>query len=237
MKVSEIIRFLAVALLLVSLASCQKEYEVVATVFRSGFEADEPTVLDNIPYAQFLEYDNSRMLGVYHNGGFEMHFVDLPDHDLLRIDFDLYIIDSWDGNKTSVSGPDRWFMESRREWTREEPASVDDFLYETSFSNAGDPEESPCLVEFGCSFQSYPGRYPSSNLPRTGIRRRINGFCHFDDLDNGTSVYRISQTIVHNFNELHLFFYDSLVQVNTQVKPCDESWALDNLTIRAIAEN
>lgn len=233
MKVSLVIKGLTATLVALLSFSCQKDYELVSEIYSSDFE-EEP--FGGLTGAKVVEFNGSQMLGNYHDDGFQLHLIDLPDHKLLRIDFDLWIIDTWDGNNNGDNGPDRWFMEVKKEWEIDEH-SIGDFMFETTFSNTGDHAVTPCFEELGCAFQSYPGRYPSYNFPRTESIGQANGYCWNQDLPNGATLYQISQTIFHDFSELHLFFYDSLVQEIASTKHCNESWALDNLQIIAIDQN
>ncbi len=233
LRISILIKIIGLSVLASSMISCQKEFEIVATIYENNFEDGEPWI--ELTNAQVLEFNDSRMLGNYHDGGFEVHMIDLPDHQILQFEFDLYIIDSWDGNNVSSGGPDKWFMEVKKEWDFNQP-SVEDFKFETTFSNAGDPSRGLCFQELRCIPQSYPGPFPSFNLPRTDAVEEVNGFCLHRDRSNGAMRYRISQSILHDYSELHLYFYDSLVQDNAFSEPCDESWAIDNLSIRAFDE-
>lgn len=233
MKVLSKRRGLGLLLLSFLCISCQKEFDVVFEVYRTNFELDESDL--ELTNQQYIDFDNSRMIGNYHDGGFEFHQIDLPSHSFIRVVFDLYILDSWDGNNMDAGGPDRWFMVSRRKWKIDQ-ISQGDFEFETTFSNAGDPSRYDCFQEIGCKLQSYPGAYPSFNFPRTGAAEEFFGLCGKADLENGAMRYRVSQTFPHEHSEIHLFFYDSLVQDNAFSEPCDESWAMDNLRIFAIDE-
>ncbi len=220
-------------MIFMTILSCQQEFEFAAVIYENDFE--DSTTFNGLTRHMTLQFDNSQMLGNYHDGGFELHMIDLPDHEILQFEFDLYILDSWDGNNAGNNGPDRWFMEVKREWKFNDQ-SAEDFKFETTFSNTGDPSRGLCFQELHCIPQSYPNRFPNFNLPRTEAVSRMNGLCLHRDRSNGASKYRITQTIFHDYSELHLFFYDSLVQDNAFSEPCDESWALDNLRILAFDE-
>ena len=230
-KLFPYLRVLGLSSLFFVTLSCQKEFEIVSVIYENNF--NDTTQYSGITNALPFEFNNSLMLGNYHDGGFRLDLIDLPSHQILQFEFDLYIMDSWDVNDNN--GPDRWIMEVRKEWDFDQ-RSVEDFIFETTFSNTGDPSRSLCFQELYCNLQSYPNQFPSFNLPRTGAIEELNGYCHNDDLINGTMRYRITQTILHDYSELHLFIYDSLVQDNAFSEPCDESWALDNLKITAFDE-
>lgn len=232
-RISVLAKMTSISIIAMTMMSCQKEFEFVSTIYQNDFE--EGDSWDGLFNSQVIEFNNTRMLGNYHDGWIQLHLTDLPTHSILRFEFDLYILDSWDGNNTGNNGPDRWFMEVKKEWEYEQN-SIEDWKYVTTFSNAGDPSRGLCFQELGCVPQSYPDRYPSFNFPRTGADQEMNGRCLQDDRPNGAMLYRFSQTILHDYSELHLFIYDSLVQDNAFSEPCDESWALDNLRITAFNE-
>lgn len=214
------------------LTSCQKEFELIGEVYSQDFESEEFGA--ELINAKPFEFNGSTMAGNYHRGGFELHLTDIPDHNLIQVTFDLYILDSWDGNISGISGPDKWFFESKRERAFRK-SSVEDFRFETTFSNTGDPNVFPCQGNF-CLKQSFPDRFPDLHDPRTGSVQRLQGFCHNRDRNNGTTRYRLSFVFRHDHEEIHLFFYDELIQDNAFSKPCDESWALDNLSITTFEE-
>jgi PKD repeat protein len=88
--------------------------------------------------------DGNRFLGAFNNQQVTLNLSGIPNHNTLKVEFDLYIIRSWDGNSETV-GPDFWDLQ------------IDDVSYvHTTFSNNPD-----CV-------QSYPDNYSSTHSPHTG---------------------------------------------------------------------
>jgi len=196
--------------------ACNKNVSNEVVVYHNDFETND---LSNITNGIISTYNNSAVLGQYNNGNFILTLNNLPKHDLITITFDLYIHDSWDGNKKAPDGPDIWEMF----------VNGDPFIY-TTFSNA------PCAAPDFCSPQSYPADYPNDyNNPRSGAYRTdLPGVCSWKSDPNGTSLYKISKTFRNSDSKLVLQCVDKLVQTNTADPKCDESWSVDNINVKAI---
>lgn len=195
--------------------SCHKNTSNVTVVYNNDFETSD---LTNITNGVTIPFNNSTVLGNYNNGGFTLLLKDLPGHDLITVSFDLYIHDSWDGNKTAPDGPDIWTM------------LVDGSQYiNATFSN------SDCGPSQFCSPQSYPMNYPNDyNNPKAGASRvDLPGLCAWSFSNHGTTLYKIVKTIKHSESTLKLQCIDKLVQTNSATPKCDESWSIDNLTVKA----
>ncbi len=205
-------------ILLFTLSSCSKTVQKATEVYFNDFETGN---LDDIKNGYLYEYNGSTVLGRYNQSGFELLLTNLPTHDLIEISFDLFIHDSWDGNKLGidgVDGPDIWKM------------LIDEELYiNASFLNIA------CVNANGvfCPPQSYPANYPNSNnYPRKGAYRiNLPGACH---PEGTTTWYKITKTISHSKSTLLLQCVDQLVQKNTDDPNCDESWSIDNIKVNAI---
>ena len=152
------------------------------------------------------------------------------------VSFDLYIHGSWDGNFNGNSEksrvPDKWIMEFKPEMDLYN--HPDYYKYETTFSN------SPCFGNY-CLKQSYPNLYPFSNNPKTGsfttdLPRKCNGFFG----GPSTSLYKIEKGFKSSGKAVVIRFYDELWQPNAiddkgiPQQKCDESWSMDNISIRVI---
>jgi len=206
--------FLLVFLLLLQI-SCKTHVQNEVEVYNNNFESNN---LSNIDNGIVSLYNGSSVLGQYNNGYFNLTLHNLPKHDLATISFDLYIHDSWDGNKTAPDGPDIWQM------------LVDGNTYiNTTFSNL------PCIAGNFCSPQSYPSNYPNNyNNPKTGAYNTdLPGVCS-QARPNGTTLYKITKTFTHTSQTLLLQCLDKLVQTNSPDPKCDESWSVDNITIKVI---
>jgi len=199
------------------IGSCNKSTVSNETVvYQNDFETND---LSNITNGTITQFNNTSVLGRYNDTSFTLSLKGLPNHDLITISFDLYIHDSWDGNKATPDGPDIWGM------------IVDNspYIY-TTFSN------SDCSPGNFCSPQSYPLDYPNNyNNPKTGaFRTDLPGACSWASSTHGTTMYKISKTFKHSEKTLMLKCWDKLVQPNTIDPKCDESWSIDNINVKAI---
>jgi len=216
MKSKKIIQeIFSISLALLFLTTCKKFPQEERVVYTNDFEQ---TDLKGISGGVLAVFNGSKMLGRYNNSGFNLSLDNLPKHDLIKITFDLYIQDSWDGNSKGdgkvIAGPDLWQMK------------LDGDTYiNTTFSNT------ICNGVY-CLMQSYPHNYPYNNEPKTGVLQGdLPGVCHFSGIPGGTSLYRIERIISHKKNTLFLEFQDMLKQSNVTNPLCDESWSMDNLII------
>ncbi|MDB5288260.1 MAG: hypothetical protein JWR05_3209 [Mucilaginibacter sp.] len=201
---------------LIFIFSCKKNVNNEVEVYNNDFESGN---LSNIDNGIINQFNGTAVLGNYNNESFALTVGNLPKHDLVRVSFDLYIHDSWDGDKIAPDGPDVWKM------------LIDGNPYiSASFSNEA------CGVGVFCPPQSYPLDYPNNNSnPKAGAYRTdLPGFCHLIKDPNGTTLYKIEKIIRHSNKTLLLQCLDKLVQTNTADPKCDESWSIDNIKIKAI---
>ena len=134
----------------------------------------------------------------------------LPSHDSLSIEFDLYIINSWDGN--GAPGPDNWDLE------------LDNTpILETTFSNSDHQADQS-------NNQLYPNipyttnsTYTSPNYgSRTGASQ-VGSVITGNSLSN-FSLYEIKKTIPHTSNTATFNFFSN-------ASGNDEVWAIDNVKV------
>ncbi|RZK40541.1 MAG: hypothetical protein EOO90_14795 [Pedobacter sp.] len=209
---------ISILLICFFLASCAKEVKNEQQVYFNDFEGQNTNGISN---AVTENYNGTTVLGRYNASGFDLSLSDLPAHKLVEISFDLYIHDSWDGNKNSkgIDGPDLWKM------------IVDGNLYvNATFSNED------CDNSGFCPPQSYPSDYPNANQnPKAGAANpNLPGVCNLAGKVGGTTLYKITKTIEHSKASLLMQCRDQLIQTNTPDPKCDESWSIDNLSIKVI---
>ncbi|MEJ7691806.1 hypothetical protein [Daejeonella sp.] len=205
--------------LIVFFAAC-KGIPEEAVVFTNDFEKGVPV---NIVNGKVEEYNGTGVLGRYSEEGFTVEVKDMKAHDMIKITFDLYIHDTWDGNAVSPNGKDIWIMNIDR-------GSV---IY-ASFANGG------CT---NCT-QSYPDIRPAFfnnifnfalNKPNSNaIKTDLPGACALKDSKGGTSMYRIQRTFLHTASTLDLGCFAGLEDPDPANKNCNESWSVDNMRITAI---
>ncbi len=159
----------------------------------------------------------------------------LPAHGRVQVAFDLYIIRSWDGNRTSTAselarlagleaafsaasqgsspdtivGPDEWSFKAAGQT-----------LLHTTFSN-WDP------VRFPWARQAFPGAFPGGDYPSQTGAVTTGGLCYsYLGLPGMDSIYHLTYTFDHAAPTLTLDFTAAGLQEIT-----DESWGLDNVQI------
>ena len=201
-------------------------------VYFNDFEEEDLTKIDG---GGFIDFNNSKVLGDFNNDGFTLFLENVGDHDFVFISFDLYIHGSWDGNFNGFANndkPDKWTMEFKPDMTLFKDPSSDSFT--TTFSN------SPCWPDY-CMRQSYPESYPFENNPQTGsFKVNLEKRCPDSFFGGKTSLYQIEKGFKSSGDNIVVRFYDELYQpnaINIYGEPeqkCDESWSLDNLSIRVI---
>ncbi|MCJ8209808.1 hypothetical protein MUY27_08815 [Mucilaginibacter sp. RS28] len=210
------------ALVLIALLmgnSCAKQVKTDTVVYSNDFESGN---LKDITSGTIEVYNGTHVLGRYNKGSFTLNLNGLPKHDIIKISFDLYIHDSWDGNRSfadNAYGPDMWKMQ------------VDNQTYiNTTFSN------DTCQPGYICPAQSYPLDYPANNNPKTGaFRTDLPGVCTQQPGVRVTTQYKIEKTIVHNAGSVKLQCLDELIDKYEADQKCSESWSIDNLVVKAIA--
>ena len=191
--------------------------------------------LDNIDGGSTMQFNNTIVLGNYNNDGFTLFLDKIGDHDYVFVSFDLYIHGSWDGNFNGFSEndkPDKWILEFKPDMNLYKDPSSDNFT--TTFSN------SPCWPNY-CLRQSYPENYPFENNPKTGAMKvDLVETCPNSFFGGKTSLYKLEKGFKSSGNSIVVRFYDELYQPNAIDKngipqaKCDESWSLDNLSVRVI---
>lgn len=151
---------------------------------------------------KFLGEEGYATLGILGNNA-HLNLTGLTPHTQVRLTFDLYIIQSWDGNEAVQWGPDYWELKQ----------GTSSLLY-TTFANA------PLR-------QSYPGNYLSDNPRQTGAA----GVNTLGYPGNGTtspygdSTYQLTYTFDHSGDvALHFHHWSAL-------SGQDEYWGLDNVKV------
>ncbi|MBI1842659.1 MAG: hypothetical protein HYR88_17610 [Verrucomicrobia bacterium] len=148
-----------------------------------------------------------KFLGPFGNAGTKLSLSGIGAHDHVQISFDLYIIQSWDGNNPSV-GPDRFLVKVGGGST----------LLDTTFGST-----------VSGVYQSYPGAFGSSYPPLTGSTEH-GTLGYLWGVAPADSVYHITLSFPHTSSSVAIEFSGLNLQDLT-----DESWGLDNVVVKAIA--
>jgi hypothetical protein len=167
---------------------------------------------------------NRKFLGEF-GAGSTLVLNDLPAHNVLLAKFDLYIINSWDGNAPCCGdGPDIFSVVE----------SKTNVLLRTTFSTH-ELRDRPATERS----QAYPAAYPGAFLPWStgcseantlGYDRWWLGWSDLSGRYNSDCVYHIAKAISHSSKHLELSFSKGWDTINVQ----EESWGLDNLSIAAL---
>jgi hypothetical protein len=209
---SSLCYFLLCLMLVILHSSCQDRLESQQIVYSNNFGQLD---LRNFENGRLFIFLGDTLLGFYNNEEVSVTIPDLPGHNVLKVEIELWVHDSWDGNPDDgVNGPDYWFM------------NVDDKeVLRTTFSN------SPCASTF-CLKQSYPQDYFRQNNPKAGaIQTNLPGLCLFGAFQNYSTRYRISRMISHSTDSVKITLGDELLQTNSPDPLCDESWSVGKIEV------
>lgn len=158
--------------------------------------------------------DSTRQfLGRFADGTVSLSLSALPAHTSLSLDFDLFIMSSWDGDGPEPGTPDIWSL------------SVDGgpTLVHTTFSN------------FAGRTQDYPDGYDdvpdgAINPPKAGaVEVNTLGYPAFANFPGGDCVYHMHFDIPHTASSVMFSFVGGPGLTSV----ADESWGLDNVEIVA----
>ncbi|MFZ4796121.1 MAG: PKD-like domain-containing protein [Bacteroidia bacterium] len=155
----------------------------------------------NVPTIK--NYNGENVLGYLNNQQAVYSLSNLPNHDMVQIDFDLYIHDTWDGNNGNGT-PDLWKM------------GVDGTnIINTNFSN------------ITWNTQAYPNNIPASNAHNSGfVTNNLPAACNIGG-GSPTTKYHISRVVPHTANALSIV----LEALNLETV-CNESWSIDNFEVQ-----
>jgi hypothetical protein len=183
-------------------------------VYFNDFESGEPNSIETYSWLngsfgptadkRIVTYNGSKMLGRFNNGLILLNLTGLPPHQVLQVEFDLYIEDKWRNDlwKMTFDGAD---------------------VLLTGFSNIDSVKQAyPNWLGNGTSLSPAGANAQNTQLP---------GFCSLASAPNGTSIYRIVRTIEHKGDTFQFVCSDAGGVLNDF---CQRSWSLDNLKISVI---
>ncbi|MDY0056448.1 MAG: PEP-CTERM sorting domain-containing protein [Methyloversatilis sp.] len=173
------------------------------TVYSNDFS----TAADGFSSSSRSTSNGESFLGRFGRGTVSLSLADLAAHDSLVLNFDLYIIQTWDGNGPEGGAADYFSVEI--DGTQ---------VFYTSFAQYG-----------GRNTQAYPNNAGAlgdggSFAPRTGAYAQNH--LGYGSGDFGDSTYRISLTLDHIAPDATIRFTSLQNQGMS-----DESWGLDNVSV------
>jgi hypothetical protein len=195
-------------------SGCFKSIPSKKIIYQNDFETNDTRHIEiwspagRIDSSKVISYNGSRVLGRFNNNLVSIKCDTLPEHNTLKIEFDLYIHDQWDGDYLrpgSGGVPDVWNM------------TIDGYtIYQTTFSN-------------GIYHQSFPDNYNgySQNPAHSNAWELLPGVCANAGKPDGTAHYKIEYITTHT-GPLKLEFNDAVQPFNSL---CLKSWSIDNLKI------
>jgi len=192
--------------------ACTDKIESEKVVYSNNFGQMNLKDLEN---GRLFVFYGDTLLGSFNNEEVSLTLRDLPRHNILKIEIELWVHDSWDGNPDDgIGGPDFWYFKINEEE-----------VLRTTFSN------SPCSSTF-CLRQSYPNDYFRQNIPKTGaIQTNLPGLCLFGASSNYTTKYRLIRLVSHEGNSVKITMGDELKQTNSSDPVCDESWSVGKIEV------
>ncbi len=199
---------------------CTKNLPTKTEVFNTNFENnkfDEFEISNPngvVAINPTFVFNGTTVYGPFNTNYVQLHITNLPFHNALRVEFDLYIHDNWKGNfkEPGRTSPDLWTL-----------ALDNSTLMNTSFSNVNG------------YYHSFPDNYVDSlnPYPAKGNAYESNLPARCSNLVNspGTSKYKIDMVYAHTINSAYYGFTDA---IQAQFSICNKSWSIDNIVVTAI---
>jgi len=178
--------------LLILLTSCTKDLTDVTVVYENNFNNGDPKGIVTagwlsdfafgiFPFNKITNYKNLKMLGVFNNTRIDLHVDKIPEHAIIKVEFDLYLHDNWKNELwlMTFDGQNRLL---------------------TGFSNdSNTPQAYPNWLNSGPTF-------PAGNHAQEIY---LPGVCSLKDNKRGTSKYKIVHTMQHQSKTFHLSLSDA----------------------------
>jgi hypothetical protein len=193
--------------------SCFKNLTTTNIVYENNFENNElktigvigwnSTVTAVIPLneVRILKFNNTNVLGPFNNNQIQLSLQNMPEHEFLRVEYDLYLHNKWNNDL----------------WTMSFDGQIQII---TGFSNnASIPQSYPNWLGNGSPLTAAGSDAVNTNLP---------GICTLVSSTNKTTMYRIISTIQHSNSTFAFTCSDS---GGTPNDTCTRSWSFDNFKV------
>lgn len=217
---------LAYLLFILLFSGCLSNQADETTVYFSDFEKDDFAIERSIDRSfvtyhnsseRFFNFNGSRNLGRFERGGITLNLEGLTEHQFVRVKFDLYIHDKWEGSGLRGNNEDVFIL------------NIDDSnIYFSSIVNT------KCLTK-GCqSRQSFPSKIDGTSNPENAnvFNPRLPGVCHYINEAGGSKLIRIVELHPHSSKNLRINIGADIKESGSDL--CLKSWSLDNLDISII---
>lgn len=199
------------------LSSCFKNITERNIVYFNDFEnLDRPNInvydgVIPVDSSKITLFNSNHVLGRFNSNLVLFEMDNLPNHNAIKIEFDLYLHDNWKGNFVAPgrTSPELWY------W-----ALDNNLIYSTSFSNENFE-------------QSYPKNYQIGMINNKALSNAwgvMPGICSKAGQDKGTSMYKIEYITSHKGAIKLAFNNDASIPFSL----CEKSWSLDNLKLTVI---
>ncbi len=197
-----------------SLLSCSKNVPdrilAYSNEFESGFTKDFTILGANgvEDSLKITEFNKNKIFGRFNSNAVVFKRDTLPEHNIIKIEFDLYIHDDWRGNYLAPGAtiPDLWQFKLDNN-----PLLI------TNFSN-------------GTQDQLFPNNYTATLTNNKALSNSwavFPGICSKAGQNNGTSFYKIEYITSHK-GGIELVFQDVPFSATSL---CMKSWSIDNLKL------
>ncbi len=150
---------------------------------------------------RITEFNNNIVLGKLNNNLVLLDFKNLEYHQMVRVEFDLYLHNNWNGAIFVFQTDNQYQLI-------------------TSFSN-----DSTVKQSYPNWFGNGSPQFPAGNQAQEIY---LPGVCNLISTARGSSWYKIIRTIPHQSNSLSVSLSDAGGAVNDT---CYRSWSIDNLKI------
>ncbi len=178
--------------ILILLSSCTKDLTDVTVVYENNFNNGDPKgivttgwlsnfAFGEFPFNKITNYKNLKMLGVFNNSRIELDVPKLPEHSIIKVEFDLYLHDGWKNDLwiLNIDGHNRLL---------------------TGFSNdSNTPQSYPNWFNSGSTF-------PAGNQAQEIY---LPGLCSLKDNKRGTSKYKIVHSLPHSTKTVKITMSDA----------------------------
>ncbi len=161
-------------------------------------------------------HSTDTFLGQFYNDTVSLTLNSLPSHTQISIEFDLYIIRSWDGLDNE---PDFWGMSV---YDPESDTTL--YTYTTTFcKNFGDDQSFPDEYGFG----SHPKDTGAAEINKLGFTFSTYGIMDAVYSFPDSANHDVDFIIPHSGNSVVVNFFASELEFS----PSDESWGIDNVLV------